>query len=78
MGIAVSGVANIFILIILCDFCFLPKNYDQPELYATEIPLFFFAHWTIPNWFNLFHYVREWFNQRNTNIDPKDIGWASF
>jgi len=37
MDFAVSNVANIFTLIILHDVCFLPKNYDQPELYFTEI-----------------------------------------
>jgi hypothetical protein len=42
MGFAVSNVANIFILIILHDVCFLPKNYDRPELYFTEILNFLF------------------------------------
>jgi hypothetical protein len=42
MGFAVSNVANIFILIILHDVCFLPKNYDQPELYFIEILNFIF------------------------------------
>lgn len=42
MGFAVSNVANIFILIILHDVCFLPKNYDQPELCLIEILNFIF------------------------------------
>lgn len=42
MGFSVSNVANIFILIILHDVCFLPKNYDQPELYRAEILNFIF------------------------------------